>query len=157
MNKEIYLILHNIRSAENVGAIFRTADAVGVAHIYLSGYTPRPIDQFGRASSKIAKTALGAEKTIAWDYLKNVSLIIKKLKELKTAIVAVEQDKQSSDYKKFRLSTTTAFIFGNEVSGLSKSVLSKCDKIIEIPMKGQKESLNVSVATGVILFHFLEQ
>ena len=153
MNKKIYLILHNIRSAENVGAIFRTADATGVSHIYLSGYTPRPVDQFGRVSRKVAKTALGAEKIIAWDYVKNVTVLIKKLKESKKAVIAIEQDKQSIDYKKFKLTTASAFVFGNEVTGLSKSILSKCDQIVEIPMKGQKESLNVSVAVGVILFH----
>lgn len=151
--KSIYLVLHNLRSAENVGAIFRTADAAGVSKIYLSGYTPRPKDQFGRINGKIAKSALGAEITVPWVGAKNVSRLIGELKEAKVKVVAVEQDKKATDYKKFKLSRPTAFIFGNEVSGLTPSVLGHCDRIIEIPMRGKKESLNVSVAVGVVLFN----
>lgn len=152
MAQNTYLILHNIRSAENVGAIFRTADAAGVSEIYLTGYTPRPTDQFGRASGKIAKTALGAEQTVAWQYEKNISKVITDLKFRGVQVVAVEQDRRAKNFKKFKPSKDAVFIFGNEVSGLSKAVLDKSDQIIEIPMQGQKESLNVSVSVGVILF-----
>ena|SRR3989344_1671409 len=156
MKKSIYLILHNIRSAENVGSIFRTADAVGVNKIYLTGYTPRPLDRFGRPVGKITKTALGAEKSLAWQYEKNISSLIKKLQKKGVKIVAVEQDKKSLDYRKFKLKSDTALIFGNEVNGIDQKTLNLCDQIIEIPMCGKKESLNVSVAVGVVLFRILD-
>lgn len=153
--KEIYLILHNIRSAHNVGSIFRTAEAAGVSGIYLSGYTPGPVDRFGRDRKDIAKSALGAEKLLPWETRKNLNNLIDKLKKEKTAIIAVEQSKKSTDYKKIKMKGKTAVILGNEVTGLPGSVLKKCDIVAEIPMKGKKESLNVSVAAGVFLFRTL--
>jgi len=151
----VYLVLHNIRSAENVGAIFRTVDAVGVEKIYLTGYTPRPIDKYHRPVQKIAKTALGAEGTVAWVGDKDINNILKDFKKNDINVVAVEQADNSVDYKNFKLSGPTAFIFGNEVLGLNKKLLVKCDQVVEIPMRGQKESLNVSVSVGVILFRVL--
>jgi|TARA_Y100000310_G_scaffold122869_2_gene121626 tRNA G18 (ribose-2'-O)-methylase SpoU len=151
--KDISIILHNIRSAKNVGSIFRTADAAGVSCIYLTGYTPTPLDRFGRKRPDIAKTALGAENAISWEYSRNPSSVIQKLKQVDTSVVAVEQHKDADDYKKFELSTSTTFVFGNEVSGLSPALIKKCDRVIEIPMHGDKESLNVSVAAGIVLFH----
>lgn len=153
--KEISLILNDIRSTHNVGAIFRTADAAGVSKIYLVGTTPTPLDRFERERKDIAKTALGAEKTVAWEYVKTITLLLKKLKEEKVYIVAVEQSENSVDYKKVKLPEKSAIIVGNEVSGVPKDVLSKCDCVAEIPMSGEKESLNVSVATGVALFRIL--
>ena len=156
---KFYLILHNIRSAQNVGSIFRTADACGISKIYLSGYTPRPLDRFGREVGAISKTALGAEKDIEWEYFSQPNKIIKKLKKEGVEIIAIEQDKKSIDYKKIKLpnkGSGRAFIFGNEVRGISKSLLSQCDQIAEIPMKGKKESLNVAVTAGVVLFRILE-
>ncbi len=154
-NNESVVILHNIRSVYNVGAIFRTADAVGVSKIYLTGYTPTPLDRFGRERKDVAKSALGAEKSVEWEYVKNVSSVIKKLKKEYFEIVAVEQSENSIDYKKFKSKQKTAFLFGNEVRGVSKQLLQKCDKVIEIPMRGKKESLNVSVSAGVVLFRVL--
>ena len=151
------LILHNIRSAYNVGAIFRTADAVGVSKIYLVGYTPAPLDRFGRPRKDIAKAALGAEKTIPWDHTARIGEVFKKLKKEKTKIIAIEQSSRSVDYKKFKLTAPTAFLLGNEVEGLSKNLLKQCDTTIEIPMRGKKESLNVSVAAGVVLFRVLDR
>lgn len=154
----IILILHNIRSLHNVGSIFRTGDAAGVKKIYLTGYTPAPSDKFGKIRQEIAKTALGAEKTVGWQYCKNISTLIKKLKKEKFHIAAVEQSPKAINYKNFRPAWLgrpkypLALIFGNEVQGLSKKILKKCDKIIEIPMHGKKESLNVSVSAGIILF-----
>ena len=92
--KKVNLILHNIRSAHNIGSIFRTADAVGVSKIFITGYSPRPLDKFGRPVKEIAKTALGAEKDIEWEYEKNVSKAIKKLKAEKFQIIAIEQSKK---------------------------------------------------------------
>ncbi|MCK5285648.1 MAG: TrmH family RNA methyltransferase [Candidatus Pacebacteria bacterium] len=155
MKQKYYLILHNIRSAQNVGSIFRTADACGISKIFLSGYTPKPIDRFGREVSAISKTALGAEKDIEWEYFSQPNKIIDKLKKEGVEIIGIEQDKKSIDYKKIKIKKSTAFIVGNEVKGISKQLLQKCDKIAEIPMKGNKESLNVSVTTGIALFRIL--
>lgn len=153
--KEVFLILHNIRSAHNVGSIFRTAEAAGASRIYLTGYTPAPVDRFGRDRKDIAKSALGAEKLLPWETRKNLNNLIEKLKKEKIAIIAVEQSKKSTDHKKIKMKGKTAVILGNEVTGLSGSVLKKCDIVAEIPMKGKKESLNVSVAAGVFLFRTL--
>jgi len=149
---EIAVLLHNIRSTHNVGSIFRTADGAGVSLMYLSGYTPMPLDRFGRVQKDIAKVALGAEKFIPWEYFKTPAKLIARLKKDGWTIVGVEQDKRSLDYKKFKPKNKTLFIFGNEVEGISKSLLAKCDVVVEIPMSGKKESLNVSVAAGIILF-----
>jgi len=125
-----------------------------VAKIYLTGYTPTPVDIFKKTRKEIAKTALGAEKTVEWEKHKNIHILIKKLNYRgSTSIVAVEQNKKAIKYKKFRPKYPMALILGNEVRGLSGQILKKCDKIIEIPMKGKKESLNVAVAAGIILFH----
>ena len=149
---EVAVLLHNVRSAHNVGSIFRTADAAGVSRVFLTGYTPTPTDRFGRAQPEIAKTALGAEMFIPWDYAKSPGTLLKKLQKGGWRIVAVEQDARSIDYRKLRPKEKTVFIFGNEVLGMSKSLRNACDEIIEIPMRGKKESLNVSVTAGIILF-----
>jgi len=149
------LILPNIRSAINVGSIFRTADGVGVDKIYLVGYTPRPIDRFGRAQKDIAKSALGAETWIPWEYREDLVELIKTLKDDDYSIIALEQDKNAIDYRKLKPTKKMAFIVGPEVNGLDKIILKLCDSIVEIPMYGKKESLNVSVATGIALFRIL--
>lgn len=154
MKGKMAAMFHNVRSAYNVGALFRTADGAGALNIYLTGYTPTPLDRFGRPQKEVAKTALGAEKTVAWEYAKNPSAVIKKLRSEGWNIVGVEQDKRATNYRLFKLSKPTLFVFGNEVRGLSNSVRNRCDSLIEIPMRGKKESLNVSVAAGIILFHF---
>ncbi len=147
------VLFHNIRSAYNVGALFRTADGAGVSKIYLSGYTPTPIDRFGRPQKEIAKTALGAEKIVEWEYAKNPATIIKKLRNNQWTILGVEQDTRAVDYRSVKLAKPTLFIFGSEVRGMSKSLRDQCDTLLEIPMRGAKESLNVSVAAGIILYH----
>ena len=150
--RENILILHDIRSVENVGAIFRTADAAGINKIYLTGYTPTPLDRFGRKRGDLAKSALGAEEFMSWEQKKMVCPVIAKLKRDGFQVVAIEQDKKSIDYKKVKLQNKNAFIVGTEVAGIPKNILEKCDIIAEIPMCGKKESLNVSVATGLALF-----
>ena len=149
------LIIHNIRSVVNVGAMFRTADAVGIDKIYLTGYTPTPLDRFGRKRRDLVKSALGAEEFVPWEHKKNISILITKLKKEGFYIFGLEQDEKSVDYRKIKLKNKNAFIMGTEVSGISKNVLEKCDVIAEIPMKGKKESLNVSVACGILLFRIL--
>lgn len=149
------LILPDIRSAINVGAIFRTADAVGIDQIYLVGCTPRPSDQYGRIQKDIKKTALGAETWVKWEYKEKIIPLINKLKKEGYEIVALEQSEKSIDYRKYKKPQKMAFLLGPEVNGLDKKILSICDVIVEIPMQGKKESLNVSVACGVALFRIL--
>lgn len=153
---KVALLLHNIRSAYNVGSIFRTADAAGVPHIYLSGHTPTPTDSFGRARKDIAKVALGAERSVPWTYGKNPHRFIAALREEGYEIVALEQDERSVEYYSFKTRKPVLLIVGNEVRGVSPALRAKSDSIIEIPMRGKKESLNVSVATGVALFRLLQ-
>jgi len=152
---KVFVLLHDIRSTHNVGSIFRTSDALGVNKIYLSGYTPTPIDKYGRARKDIAKVALNAEKTISWEYEKDPTKIITNLKKQGFQVVCLEQDKKAVDYKKVKVGNKVLFVVGNEVLGVDKKIISLCDVIAEIPMMGGKESLNVSVAFGVALFRIL--
>ena len=151
-----YLILPNIRSAINIGAIFRTADAVGIDKIFLTGYSPRPVDRFKRIQKSIAKSALGAEQWIPWEYRKDLNRLLTTIKNKGFNIIAIEQDKNAVDYRKLKITSKNAFILGPEVEGLDENILKKCDKVTYIPMYGKKESLNVSVACGVALFRILK-
>lgn len=157
MKKEVLLVLNNIRSNHNVGSIFRIADCVGALKLFLVGVTPAPLDRFNREVKEISKTALGAEKSVAYEKVNSFTSIIKRLKKNGFLIIAIEQSENSIDYKKVKLNKyqKVAFVLGEEVSGLSNKELSLCDIVAEIPMKGEKESLNVSVATGVALFRIL--
>ena len=143
MKAEFYVICDNIRSLENIGSIFRTSDALGVSKIFLCGISGKP------PHHKISKTALGAEETIPFEYCRQTSRLIDRLKKDKVLIVALEQNKKSVIYSKFKPKFPLALLVGNEVKGVSKTILKKCDKIIELPMSGKKESLNVSVSFGV--------
>lgn len=149
------LILNNIRSAQNVGSLFRTADAAGIDKIYLIGITPTPKDRFGKPNNDIKKTALGAENSILYEYKKTILPLIKRLKKEGYKIISIEQSDTSVDYKKVKKFNKNVFILGNEVEGLPKNVLRESDVVAEIPMKGIKESLNVSVAGGIFLFRIL--
>ncbi len=151
------LVLHDIRSAQNVGALFRTADAVGISKIYLSSITPGPVDRFGRARSDIAKTALGAEKSIPSEYYEDIVTLIEKYKLEGYMTIAIELSDCSIDYKKIEKTEKMVFILGNEVEGLSQEVIEHVDSVAEIPMVGEKESLNVSVAGGIVLFRILDK
>lgn len=161
MKKQFFLVLHNIRSAYNVGSIFRTADGAGAAKIFLTGYTPAPAGgnssgknpiYVSRAQKMISKTALGAEKNIPWEKAKNISRLLKELKKERVRIVALEQNEKSIDYREAKLDSPTALIVGNELKGIDKKILAKCDTVIEIPMRGKKNSLNVSVALGIAAY-----
>jgi 23S rRNA (guanosine2251-2'-O)-methyltransferase len=161
MKKELVIIAHNIRSAQNVGAFFRIADCLGVSKIYLTGYTPRPFlenkDAYVSEGQKnLAKTALGAEKMIPWEKIKNIGKLMEKLKKEKFQIIALELDKKAEDIKKFKPRFPCALILGNEVMGIDRKILKKCDKIVHIPMKGKKESLNVSAAAGIAVWEILK-
>ena len=135
--------------------MFRTADAAGVDKIYLTGYTPTPLDRFGRKRKDLAKSALGAEEFVTWEQKKSLPGLLSKLKQDGFQIIAIEQDKKSINYKKVKLKAKNTFIVGTEVTGIPKNILKQCDIIAEIPMRGKKESLNVSVALGVVLFGVL--
>jgi tRNA G18 (ribose-2'-O)-methylase SpoU len=152
---EIVLILNNIRSVHNVGSIFRTADAAGVTKIILAGYSPTPLDRFGRERSDFAKVSLGAEKTVPWEYVKTVGKVVDTLKAEGYQIVAIEQHKNSTPLFRYKPKGKVAVVMGNEVRGISAQLLKKCDKILEIPMHGKKESLNVSVSAGIALFSII--
>lgn len=153
---EVVLIVHNIRSAHNVGALFRTADGAGVQEIILSGYTPIPPKKdalyLTDADKALKKTALGAEDSVSWRKVSSLARTLTLLKQGGYEIVALEQDERSVDYRKYRPRKKVALLLGNEVSGVDKRVLKQCDVILEIPMRGEKNSLNVSVAAGIALY-----
>lgn len=139
--------------------MFRTADAAGVNKIYLTGYTPAPLDRFGRKRKDLAKSALGAEEYVKWEQKRSLSALLRSLRRENFYIVAVEQDKNSIDYRKISARggpafgwKKLAFLVGSEVGGIPQNILKNSDIIAEIPMRGRKESLNVSVALGVALF-----
>ena len=154
--KEIRLILDNIRSVHNVGSIFRTAETAGVKTVYCLGTTPLPVDRFGQKRKDFVKVSLGAEDLVKWEYQKTGGLLVKKLKKEGFKIIALEQAENSVDYRKIKNAGKIALIVGNEVGGVSKSLLKLSDEVAEIPMRGKKESLNVAVATGVMVFGMLE-
>jgi len=153
--RDFILVLHNIRSVHNTGSIFRSADAAGVNRIILSGYTPLPLDRFGVPRKDFAKVSLGAEKTIPWTHTQKLSSTLHTLKKDGWCVIAIEQDRRSTtlfEWRPKKSQRKMALLLGNEVRGLSKQVRSCVDEVLEIPMHGKKESLNVSVAAGVAMF-----
>lgn len=162
MKTKVHILLPDIRSAYNVGSIFRSADCFGIEKIYISGTTPAPVDRFGRsisgAQKEISKTALGAEKDVSWEYVQDINKFFKKIKKENFSIVCIEQDKTSISLENFlkikkqEKIDNILIVFGNEVEGVDKSILKKSDYIVEIPMQGKKESLNVSVCAGLIMY-----
>ncbi len=152
------LILNDIRSIINVGAIFRTADAVGINQIILSGVSPAPIDRFGRVRGDFAKASLGSEHSVPWEQVEDIIKSIKDFKKQGYTIIAIEQAKNSVHFKKYSqiVDQKVVIIPGNEVDGVPSPILKLADVILELPMRGIKESLNVSVATGIILYHLLD-
>lgn len=152
----ITLVLHDIRSAHNVGSMFRTADGAGVEEIILSGYTPCPPKKealyLTDADKAFRKTALGAEISMPWKKVASLSRLMTRLHKAGYEIVALEQDANSIPYRTYRPGSRVALMVGNEVGGIAQKILKKCDAIIEIPMHGKKNSLNVSVATGIALY-----
>ncbi len=147
-----YVILHNIRSAHNVGSIFRTADGAGVTKIFLVGYTPHPIDRFGRVQEEIKKTSLGATASIPWEVYESIEPLLALLRAAGCVLVAVEQHERAISYRTYNPQGDVAYILGNEVEGVPPEVCAFVDVVVEIPMAGMKESLNVSVAAGIVLF-----
>jgi 23S rRNA (guanosine2251-2'-O)-methyltransferase len=150
---KIIVLLDNIRSAYNVGSIFRTSDAFLIECIFVCGYTPPPTHR------SVHKTALGAADTVDWIQFENISEAIHQLKENRYAVYAIEQAEQSISLEKFKLSSDKkiAVVFGNEVTGVQDTVMQQCDGCIEIPQHGMKHSLNVSVAAGVVLWKLVHE
>ena len=148
-----YLILSDIRSAHNVGAMFRTADGAGATKVFLAGYTPTPIDRFGRPQGEIEKTSLGACNTIEWEQITNLPQLIVDLRQSGVTVVAVEQSATSVSLADFSVPDKVAYIMGNEVDGVSEDIQKICDLTLELPMLGEKESLNVATTAGIVLYH----
>lgn len=151
------VILHNIRSLHNVGSMFRTADAAGIEKLYLTGITAAPVDRFGKVRPQIAKVALGAERSIPWEKAASARTLIDNLRRDGYRVYAIEQSPAAVPYIRVRMprAANVALLVGNEVKGLPQPLLLKCDRILEIPMAGKKESLNVAVAFGIVVFHCL--
>lgn len=165
MKRKIYLLLDNVRSAQNVGALLRTAEGLGVTKVLLCGITPYPLLKSGderppylaaKINRRIAKTALGAEQTQPFIYLKDSIAAANKLKSSQVKLIALEQHHGSISLPDFKLKTkeeSIALILGNEIDGISPALLAICDTIVEIPMSGTKESFNVSAAGAMALFY----
>jgi 23S rRNA (guanosine2251-2'-O)-methyltransferase len=150
------LVLHNIRSAHNVGSMFRTADGAGVGRIILSGYTPDHLDPKGKERRDFIKVSLGAEKFIPYQRTKTLAQALKKLIKDGYTVIALEQTPDSVSIFDYTLPPTPyALVVGNEVRGINKQNLKYCDATVQIPMRGKKESLNVGVACGIALFTLL--
>ena len=147
----IIVVLENIRSAYNVGSVFRTSDAFLIEAIYIIGYSAKP------PHKEIKKTALGAEETVTWEYFKTSAEAINELKIRKYKVYAVEQAEES--YKlhsaNFRQNEKIAVVFGNEVTGVEQTTIHLCDGCIEIPQLGMKHSLNIATAAGIVLWELI--
>jgi len=155
------LIVHNIRSCYNVGSLFRTADGLGVEKLYLTGYTPYPLQpndyrlpfMAQKTDRQIHKTALGAELEVDWERVEDIFNLITKLKNQKYQIVGLEQAPNSVPLNSFQPHGKVALIIGREIGGIDPSILSLTDTVIEIPMFGKKDSFNVAQATAIALYH----
>lgn len=155
--REVWVLLHNIRSAHNVGSMFRTGDAIGVTRFLLSGFTPAPLDRFKRPVKEIAKTALGAELSIPWEQGASALDFVARAKAEGFTVVGVEQDARAVDYKAYTPGAKTLIIMGEEVNGIEQSLRDACDVLVELPMHGEKESLNVSVAFGITMYRLFDK
>ena len=149
----VVVVLDNVRSAQNVGSFFRTADAFGIEHIALAGITSTPPNR------EIHKTALGAELSVAWSYYPTTLECVAKLREEGYKIIAIEQIEGATMLDEFRAASDTkyALVFGNEVEGVDQTIADIVDGAIEIPQVGTKHSLNVSVSAGVLIWEFFRQ
>lgn len=158
-SRKLDLIVHNVRSAENVGSMLRTAEGLSV-RVWLTGYTPYPAQlndrrlphELKRISSKIHKTALGAEDMVVWRYEKELLGLLKKLRSFGYELVALEQTDQAQDIQNYSPPAKAAIIVGNEVTGLEPEALEYADRQVQLAMLGGKESYNVAVAAAMALY-----
>ena len=146
----IFVVLENVRSLFNVGAVLRTADAVAAARVYLTGFTGTP------PRKEINRVALGAEQFVPWEYAASTLEVIESLRAGGIQVLALEQAEGSVDYRAFAYTPPVAVVLGHEVEGVRRETTAACDGVIHLPMLGQKASLNVSVAAGVVLYRILE-
>lgn len=157
----IVLVVYNVRSAHNVGSMLRTADGLGIAKVYICGYSPYPLEKddarlshlAAKSDHQINKTALGAQNSVKWEHRQNIVELISELKSRSYLVAALEQTEAASELGKFKPSSKVALIVGSEVGGLPVGVLDICDRQIYIPMSGKKESFNVAVAAAIALYH----
>lgn len=149
----VQLVLVDIRSIHNVASMFRTADGAGVSAIHLVGATPGPTDRFGRLRKDFIKVSLGSEQSISFFTHADFAPVAQMLRSEGYTLVALEQTSKSVDYRMALCKQPVALIVGTEVSGIPEKIIEQCDVVIEIPMRGRKESLNVSVAAGIALYH----
>jgi len=147
----LHVILDNIRSAYNVGSMFRTADAAAVAHVHLCGMSAHP------PHKKIEKTALGAQDYVPWTYYERTKDCVAALQEQGITVVALEAVEGAAAHTAFAWPRPCAVLFGNEVSGVKSSVLEQCGAVVRIPMHGHKNALNVATTFGIILFEVRRQ
>lgn len=158
--RDIMIIAHDIRSTHNVGALLRTAECMGVHHVYFTGYTPYPAkaedDRLPHLRDKISrqinKTALGASELIAWSHEPDIDVLIKELKQAGYAIVALEQTDSSIELPTWLPPDKLVLLLGREVEGIDRDLLKLCDITVEIPQFGQKESLNVVQAAAMAVY-----
>ncbi len=146
---ELHIIAHDIRSAQNVGSLLRTCDSLGVAKLWLTGYTPEP------SHPRVAKTALGAQSSVEWEKAMDVTKVIEDLKRQGFRIVGLELDERSIELAEYRAPGKVALLLGNEVEGIPKSLRDACDDIVSMQQKGKKESMNVAVAAGIAVYTLL--
>lgn len=159
--RSIILIAHNLRSCHNVGSLLRTAEGLGVKKVILSGYTPHPSHTHDRrlpheadkVTKQIAKTSLGAENSITWEWHQNLIPVLDKLKSEGYAVVALEQTEYGHLLHKYHPPHKVAIVVGREVEGIEPEIIDICDTAVEIPMFGRKESFNVVQAAAMALFH----
>ncbi len=149
--RDIYVIADNIRSLHNVGSLFRTSEAAGIKKLYLVGITACP------PRKEISKTAIGAEENVPWEYHKNIIPLLKYFKSQNIPILVLEHTDSSKEFQNIDYPFPICLIVGNEVDGISEEVMDYADIAVEIPMFGMKQSLNVSVAYGIMLYELLRQ
>jgi len=154
----ITIICNNIRSLYNVGAIFRTSDAANISKIYLTGITgyPKENDPNWFQTAKIEKTALGANKTVCWQYRKNATLLIKSLKRKGIKIYVLENKQRATSYQECHYKFPCALVLGHEVNGVDEEIIALADKIVKIPMYGTKTSLNVEAAYAIAIYEIIK-
>lgn len=159
--RQIVVIAHNIRSCHNVGALFRTAEGIGLERMYLTGYTPYPEIKSNdvrlpherqKIQRRINKTGLGCELLVPWSQQSDVVSLLKMLVNDGYQLVALENSKDALRLQEFKASNKIALLLGSEIGGIKKNLLSYCDQVVKIPMEGSRSSYNVVVATAMVLY-----
>lgn len=148
---ELHVIAHNLRSAENIGALFRMCDSLGVAKLWITGYSPTPRHR------KVAKTALGAETSVSWEFVADIASAIARLRVVGCRIVGLEKTAGAMNLVEYVPESNIALLLGNEVDGVTPSLLALCDDVIAISQRGIKTSLNVAVAAGIAAFWMMNR